>query len=57
MKGVLHYKKNGSVYKGKNVHKDTSGKLMSGKNHTKTSVYLYHLKELPKKVQDKIKKI
>ena len=26
---------------------------MSGKNHTKTSVYVYHINELPKKVLNK----
>ena len=28
---------------------DNKGKLMSGKNHTKNSVYVYHINELPKK--------
>jgi len=55
MKGVPHYKKDGSLYKGKHTHKDASGKLMTGKIHTKSSVDLFHLKELPKKVQEKIK--
>ena len=27
------------------THKDAKGKLMSGKNHTKTSVYVYHINE------------
>ena len=56
MKGVAHYKKDGTLYKGAGTHKDANGKLMSGKTHTKTSVHLFHLKELPKKVQEKIKK-
>lgn len=56
MKGVPHYKKDGSLYKGQGMHKDASGKLMTGKTHSKSSVYLFHLKELPKKIQEKIKK-
>lgn len=56
MKGVPHYKKDGALYKGKNTHKDSSGRIMTGKTHTKSSVDLFHLKELPKKVQDKINK-
>jgi hypothetical protein len=56
MKGVPHYKKDGTLYKGKNTHKDSSGRIMTGKTHTKSSVDLFHLKELPKKVQDKINK-
>jgi len=55
MKGVPHYKKDGTLYRGKNTHKDGKGNLMSGKTHTASSVYLYHLKELPKSVQKKIK--
>jgi hypothetical protein len=55
MKGVPHYKKDGTLYRGKHIHKDASGKLMTGKTHTKSSVDLFHLKELPKKVQEKIK--
>jgi len=54
MKGVAHYKKDGSLYTG-STHKDASGKLMTGKTHTKSSVNLFHLKELPKKIRDKIK--
>jgi len=47
MKGVPHFKKDGTIYKGA-THK--SGKtLMSGKNHTKKSVNLFHINELPKK--------
>ena len=39
MKGIPHFKKDGAIYKGA-THKDAKGKLMSGKNHTKTSVYV-----------------
>ena len=55
MKGVTHYKKDGSIFKGKGTHK-MSGQIHSGKSHTKASVRLYHLKELPKLVQKKLKK-
>jgi len=47
MKGVSHFKKDGTIYKGA-THK-SGKKLMSGKNHTKTSVNLFHINELPKK--------
>jgi hypothetical protein len=53
MKGVPHFKKDGSLYRGKNTHKDAKGNLMSGKNHSKSSVYLYHINELSKKAQMK----
>ena len=56
MKGVAHYKKDGTLYKGKGTHKDAEGKLMSGKTHTSSSKYLFHMKELPKSVQAKLKK-
>tara|TARA_R100000951_G_C2565010_1_gene156862 strand:+ start:379 stop:552 length:174 start_codon:yes stop_codon:yes gene_type:complete len=56
MKGVAHYKKDGTLYKGKGTHKDAKGKLMSGKTHTASSKYLFHMKELPKAVQAKLKK-
>jgi len=55
MKGVAHYKKDGTLYKGTNTHKDAKGKLMSGKNHTASSSYLFHAKELSKTVQKKLK--
>lgn len=55
MKGVPHYKKDGTLYRGKHTHKDKSGKLMSGKTHTSKSEFLYHMKELSKKAQMKAK--
>lgn len=55
MKGVSHYKKDGTLYKSEATHKDAKGQLMTGKTHTKSSVNLFHLKELSKKVQDKVK--
>ena len=45
MKGVKHYKKDGTLFKG-NTHKMPDGSLHSGKNHTKGSVKLFHLKDL-----------
>jgi len=44
MKGVPHFKKDGTLYKGP-THKDAKGKLMTGKTHTKKSVYLSHTKK------------
>jgi hypothetical protein len=55
MKGVSHYKKDGTLYSGSGTHKDSKGQLMSGKTHTKSSVNLYHFKELSKSVQQNIK--
>ena len=52
MKGVPHFKKDGTIFKGA-THKDSKGKLMSGKTHTKKSVYLFHINQLPKKVLTK----
>mgnify|MGYP003115277765 FL=1 len=52
MKGVPHFKKDGTMFKGK-THKDSRGKLMSGKTHTKSSVYLFHINELPKRALKK----
>ena len=46
-KGVKDYFKNGKEYKGA-THKDTKGKLMSGKTHTASSKYLVHKKDLKK---------
>jgi hypothetical protein len=48
MKGVNHYKKDGSVHKG-GTHKMPDGSLHSGKAHGKTSVKLFHLGELTDK--------
>lgn len=54
MKGVAHYKKDGTLYKG-GSHKMPDGSLYSGKTHGKTSVKLFHLKDLSKSIQVKIK--
>jgi len=53
MKGVPHYKKNGSLFCGK-THKHSDGTLMTGKTMGPDSVKLFHYKELPKSVQKKI---
>lgn len=55
MKGVSHFKKDGTIYRGKHTHKDKSGKLMSGKTHTSKSVFLFHMKDLSKKAKMKAK--
>ena len=54
MKGVNHYKKDGTLNKGSN-HKMPDGSLHSGKTHTKTSVKLFHMKDLSATVQKKLK--
>jgi len=54
MKGVKHYKKDGTVHKG-SMHKMANGTLHSNKTHTKTSVKLFHFKDLSKKAQAKAK--
>tara|TARA_R110002124_G_scaffold192483_1_gene359622 strand:- start:202 stop:369 length:168 start_codon:yes stop_codon:yes gene_type:complete len=55
MKGVNHYKKNGTLFKG-NSHKMPNGSLHSGKKHTKTSVELFHFKDLSSAAKKKAKK-
>tara|TARA_R110000803_G_scaffold184029_3_gene246353 strand:- start:1321 stop:1494 length:174 start_codon:yes stop_codon:yes gene_type:complete len=45
MKGVKHYKRNGTLHTG-GTHKMPDGSLHSNKTHSKTSVKLFHLKEL-----------
>ena len=54
MKGVKHYKRDGTEHTG-NSHKMANGTLHTGKSHTKTSVKLFHLKDLSKKAQVKAK--
>ena len=48
MKGVKHYKKDGTEHKGSS-HKMADGTLHTNKSHTKTSVKLFHLKDLSAK--------
>ena len=50
MKGVKHFKKDGTEHTG-NSHKMPNGTLHTNKSHTKTSVRLFHLKDLSKKAQ------
>jgi hypothetical protein len=54
MKGVKHYKRDGTEHKG-NTHKMPNGELHTNKSHTKTSVKLFHFKDLSKKAQIKAK--
>jgi|TARA_E500000318_G_scaffold80242_1_gene75364 hypothetical protein len=54
MKNVKHYTRDGKVHKG-GTHKMPNGNLHSGVRHSKTSKRLYHLKDLSKTVQAKIK--
>ena len=53
-KGVKHYKRDGTEFKG-NMHKMPNGQVHSNKTHTKTSVRLYHFKNLSKTAQKKAK--
>tara|TARA_B100001057_G_scaffold496164_1_gene596932 strand:- start:2886 stop:3053 length:168 start_codon:yes stop_codon:yes gene_type:complete len=55
MKGVKHYKKDGTEYKGSS-HKMADGTLHSNKSHTKTSVKLYHFKDLSAAAKKKARK-
>jgi len=54
MKGVKHYKANGTEHKGSS-HKMANGTLHTGKAHTKSSMKLFHFKDLPKKAKAKAK--
>lgn len=51
-KGVNHYKRDGTVHKG-NMHKMADGTLHTGKTHGKTSVKLFHYKDLSKRAKAK----
>jgi len=54
MKGVKHYKKDGTLFTGTS-HKMSDGTLHSGKTHTKGSVKLFHLKDLSATAKKKAK--
>jgi hypothetical protein len=54
VKGVKHYKKDGTEHKG-STHKMPDGSLHSNKTHTKTSVKLFHFSELSKSAKKKAK--
>ena len=53
-KGVPHYFKSGRLHTGK-MHKMPNGELHSCKTQTASIQKLYHLNELPKMIQKKIK--
>ena len=55
MKGVNHYKKDGTVHKG-GMHKMRDGTPHTGKSHTSKSVKLFPYGELTKKSQMKARK-
>ena len=55
MKGVNHYRKDGTVHKG-NSHKMSDGTLHTNKSHTKTSVKFFHFKELSNTAQKRARK-
>ena len=55
MKGVKHYKRNGTLHTG-GSHKMPNGDLHSGTKHTASSVKLYHLKDLSKTAKLKAKR-
>ena len=52
MKGLNHYKKDGTLHKG-GTHKMADGVLHSGATHTAKSVKLFHYNELSKKAKTK----
>jgi hypothetical protein len=49
MKGVPHYLANGKLYPAFLPTHKSGGRLMTGKNHTSKSVFLYDAGELKKK--------
>ena len=55
MKGVKHYKRNGTLHTSSS-HKMPNGDLHSGTKHTASSVKLYHLKDLSKTAKLKVKR-
>jgi hypothetical protein len=54
-KGVKHYKRDGTLFTG-NTHKMPDGSLHTNKSHTKTSVKLFHFKDLSKRAKTKAKR-
>ncbi len=54
MKGVKHYKRDGTEHKGSS-HKMPNGTLHTNKSHTKTSVPLFHFKDLSARAKTKAK--
>ena len=49
---MRHYKRDGTLFEG-NTHNMPNGDLHSGKTHGKTSVKLYHFKDLSDRVKKK----
>ena len=54
MKGVAHYLKDGTLYKGKS-HKMPNGELHTGAKHDSSSQRLFHFDELSKSAKAKAK--
>jgi hypothetical protein len=54
MKGVKHYKRDGTEHKG-NTHKMPNGSLHTNKSHTSTSVKLFHYGQLSVAAKKKAK--
>jgi hypothetical protein len=52
MKGVKHYKRDGTLHKG-SMHKMPNGTIHTNKSHTKTSKKLFHFGELSKTAKNK----
>ena len=52
MKGVKHYKKDGTMHTGSS-HKMADGTFHTNKSHTKTSAKLFHFKDLSTKAKSK----
>ena len=53
-KGVKHYRRDGTEHTGSS-HKMADGTLHTNKSHTKTSVKLFHLKDLSARAKTKAK--
>jgi hypothetical protein len=53
VKGVKHYKKDGTEHTG-GTHKMPDGFLHTGKTHTKTTVKLFHYKDLSKTAKARV---
>ena len=54
-KGVKHYFRDGKLHKGA-THKMKNGALHTGATHTAKSKKLYHFAELPKTVQQRLRR-
>lgn len=54
-KGVAHYFRDGSRYKG-STHKMPDGSLHSGARHTTSSKRLYHFADLSEAAKKKVRK-